>query len=195
MRKFNISILVVAVFVIANLILITNLSKIGGRLVLEHDLPSTIDGIVVLSGGNGNRVELAADIYKGGISSKFIINGEEKFLWKSMPSFLADYALRLGVKRQDVVELTHARSTYENAITTLAYVQEHSIKTICIVTSKFHTRRSYRVFKRVFEGTEVMIYSAGAEDGIDYNNWWKDYEMASDVLQEWSKTIVYWFLY
>ena len=172
-----------------------NLGRIGQYLVFESKPSNKVDALVVLSGGSGNRIELAAKLYKEGVSARFIINGEKKFLWKPMTSFLADYAERLGVNKSDIVELNNARSTYENAVTTLGYVQKHNLKTICIVTSTFHTRRSYRVFKNVFKDSDVMIYSAGADDGIDYKNWWKDYEMVSTVLQEWSKTLVYWFLY
>ena len=67
------------------------------------------------------------------------------------------------------------------------------------VSNFLELKKKYKLSEKYnFKGTsdtEVMIYSVGAEDGIDYNNWWKDYEMASDVLQEWSKTLVSWVLY
>ncbi len=165
--------------------------------ILGHDLrvskpvDSRVDAIVVLSGGRGARVQKAVALYKAGSSRSIVLNGGQTFLWQPMTTFLSDYAQLLGVPQSAIIELSDARSTYENAITTKAYVENHHLNSICIVTSTYHTGRAYRTFKKVFKNTDVKLYIVGAEDGIDYKNWWKNYEMSSTILQEWAKTIIY----
>ena len=117
----------------------------------------------------------------------------------SYTQLMANYAHSMGISRAVITQIPDSKSTYGNATTTLKYIKKLPLnqrpERLIIVTSGFHTRRSWRVFNRVFKDSGIKLSMVAAPDGIDPKFWWRDYENVQTVLTEWACTLVYWLKY
>ncbi|RAP30218.1 hypothetical protein DID78_02790 [Candidatus Marinamargulisbacteria bacterium SCGC AG-343-D04] len=160
------------------------------HLFLEYERKplSKVDALVVLSGGTGSRVDLGVDMFKQGVSSTIIFTGNLFYL-KSVPQLMRDYAESRGLSSARVILEENSYSTSDHAVNLKPIFEQNEIRSICIVTSKFHTQRAYKVFSTYFSTLDV--YVVGSEDGIDYSRWWKTPQMIELVMFEFLKRVYY----
>ena len=167
------------------------LKKMGRYLVVEKTSP-TADLIVVLGGGTGSRVDKGVDLYHQKIGRRLLMTGEGHYFNQAYPDIMANYAKEKGVLDKDIYK-AKSTSTTVDAQKTIQLLQRNNWKSVAVVTSRYHTRRSYATFKKAFKNHPYKLYIYGANDGINYDCWWQDYEMSERVLIEWAKTAIYWF--
>lgn len=78
----------------------------------------------------------------------------------------------LGCKKQK----NGVASTLDEAIDVANFCQSHFVSSILIITDKYHTKRAYHAFKKVFDSKNLgtKIYIIGIPNAT-YNatNWWK----------------------
>jgi uncharacterized SAM-binding protein YcdF (DUF218 family) len=165
------------------------LKIVGKSLVYETQLKKA-DVIIVLSGGDGPRVQKGVELYKAGLGGKILMTGNPHFD-RSMSEYMSEYAQRLGVPSKNILIEKESLSTFDNAIYSYKVLKNKNIQSIILVTSKFHTARSYKIFKKAFQNSNIEILVAGSEDNVDYNKWWKEHEMSEKVLIELGKTFIY----
>lgn len=166
------------------------LTSLANNLVYEKTT-NKADVIIVLSGGEDNRIITAVDLYKKGISDKILMCGGGPFLGKYYAEYMGEYARRLGVRRRNLLYELNSLSTYENAKYSYPIIKRQEFKSILIVTSKYHTKRSYNAFKKFYKG--IDIYIVGSKDDINYKKWWQSYESTEKILNEFVKTLIYFF--
>lgn len=158
---------------------------------LIHETPfEKADVAIVLSGGSGERVENAVLLYKSKKIEKMIMTGNPCY-GKSEAFFMAEYARALGVPNEAILLEEKAVSTYENATRTAPICAKNHFRSAVIVTSKFHTDRAYKTFKKVYKNN-ITLYCVAADDKINYDAWWRDTEMAESILIELGKTFFYY---
>ena len=188
--------LVVALILAAGIFIFHSwiLSQIGSFLVIEKPLEKA-DVLIVLSGGEGERVDKAVKLYQDTVAPVLLMSGGGNFYGKNEADYMAEYALNHGVPSFNILLDREATSTYTNSTRALPIIQSHMFKRAIIVTSKYHTRRSLSIFKKVFRKASVDLQIVGCDDGIDYGSWWKNHDMAEAVLIEWAKTFIYWLKY
>lgn len=175
-------------FVLIMLALPWLLERTAASLITDKSTPKA-DIIVVLAGDNGERVREGVRLYQKGVAPKLLMSGGA-FFDSSMGALMADYAIRLGVPTEDILIEDTSVSTHTNATECLPILTKIHAKHILVVTSRFHTSRSYSVFREVLPDTmEVFIH--GAEDGVDYKRWYHDGEMTETILIELGKTLYY----
>ncbi|MFA5879634.1 MAG: YdcF family protein [Candidatus Margulisiibacteriota bacterium] len=190
-KKIIISIIILSLFLlILYFISPFILSSLGKNLICTKPT-NKADMIVVLSGGEDNRIIMAVDLYKKGISRKIMMSGGGPFLGSYYAKFMGDYAHELGVKKRNILYELNSLSTFENAKFSYPILKKRGVKSILIVTSKYHTKRAYKVFRKFYP--DIDVYIIGAPDGINYKNWWHNYEMSDKILHEFVKTIIYFF--
>ena len=162
--------------------------------LLVTEIPtSRADVVVVLSGSTGDRVREAVRLYHAGVAPKLLMTGGP-FFDTSMAGIMADYAVSLGVPSHNILLEEAAVSTYTNATGSLPILQAMGAKRVLLVTSRFHTARSYDTFRDVLpEDMDLFIQSS--EDGVSADTWWQHGEMAEIVLIELGKTVYYWLRY
>ncbi len=168
------------------------LSEMCAYLVYETPIEPA-DAIVVLSGDQGARVEKAADLYRMRMGKRLLISGGMVYRNTSMVTLMRRQAMELGVPRSRIITETNSESTWENAKSTICIAQEQRFKKVIIVTSKYHTRRTFETFARLSRGSGIEWMIVGAPDSVAENGWWKDHEMTQFVMEEWGKTVFYWF--
>lgn len=165
------------------------LKSLAHSLVYETNV-TRADAIVVLGGGSGSRVKKAVELYYAELAPKLIFTGNQLFL-TSQADLMKDYAKKLGVRSKYIILEKNSDSTIDH-VRNLKYIfEEHNIKRIIVVTSLFHTRRSFMVFKQLSEH-DVDVMVVGSSDGIDYDDWWNHHEMIERVLIEFQK--LFWYI-
>ncbi|MBH38503.1 hypothetical protein CL658_05665 [bacterium] len=177
------------------LLLLVSFFNIRSFLVYESvDIPDSVDAIVVLAGGTGNRVQEAMVMIDRYLPTYLIMTGGPYF-HTTMPRLMGVYANQL---RDDLPRLLYEEnsySTYDHIRNLPPLLDRYDIKSILIVTSAYHTARSYTVFQAYNQtfGLDYDIFIHAAEDNIDYSGWWQDHDMIERVVFESLKRIYYHF--
>lgn len=189
---------------VAGLILLTA-SRWAPPLLTRYALdfrvnnPEKSDAICILLGDFRVRPLRAAELYHRGFANQIlIVDFPEDMLYGSLESQLAQVmTMRAGVPHEKLVLIRgKVTSTEEEARFYLKYAQEHQLKSLLIVTSSFHTRRSRWIFQKVFAGSNIRLsYAAARQPFIDESNWFKTDEGLVTYFSETLKTIYYYFRY
>ncbi len=172
------------------------LDKIGSFLVVQDKLEK-VDFIVVLGGeASGERIYEAARLYKEGFAPYIIISGGPVGWRLSHAEVMLRQALFLQIPRNKILLQKKGFSTYDEAFYTkeLILKNRQSFKSLIVVTSPPHTRRSKLVFQKVFKDLKVkiMVYPVQKSE-FKKEKWWLDHENTQFVIDEYMSLIFYWF--
>ena len=149
------------------------------------------DLIIVLAGdSDGSRLDHAVDLYKR-YPKAFLLFTGGKYYNMSVPQLMKKKALLLGIPSSKIILEENATSSYENALFTKKIIQNRKFKSVLLVTSLYHTKRSFLVFLSMFEESSIELGVSGAEDGIDYSSWWRDKARSEIVFIELAK--LFWY--
>lgn len=119
------------------------------------------DAIIVLTGGNG-RINAGLDLLATGAAPKLFISGVNKDVrdsdifrsWKN-PVSPQPCCISLGYDAIDTVG---------NAAETKAWVAEHDIKSIRLVTSTYHMPRAYQEVSKIIGDVEIIQHAVSTDD-------------------------------
>ncbi len=201
----TILVMLFAFFIFASVFLMPNL---GQWLVALDELQES-DMIVVLTGSVPDRILQAVDIYNERYSGKIVL----------VDSYMVDYdifvergveippggaqlskmaAIDLGVPEENILILEgSAKSTQDEALIIREYIRNNiEIESIILVTSKYHSGRSKKIFRKALSGLdrEINIYSSPSKyDPFNVNQWWKDREDIKWVGLEYLKLANFYF--
>jgi len=165
------------------------LTKFALWLVYEMP-PQKADYIVVLSGGNGERVKKAAELYRNSYARKLLFSGGT-YLEVPVHELMANIAVKHGIPKLAINGESNSTKTKDHPNNCIPLLQRYGAKHVIVVTSRFHTQRTYDTFLHPMESAHISFDIVGADDGIDYTAWWKDYDMSEKILLEWGKRIWY----
>jgi uncharacterized SAM-binding protein YcdF (DUF218 family) len=204
----TILVILFAFFIFVSVFLMPNL---GQWLVAEDDLQAS-DMIVVLMGSLPDRILRilqAVDIYNERYSDKlvlvnsyrvgydiFVERGVEIPPGNAQLSKMA--AIDLGVPEENIIILAgDAKSTQNEALSIREYIRNNrAIESIILVTSKYHSGRSKKIFRKALSGLdrEINIYSSPSKyDPFNASQWWKDKEDIKCVVLEYLKLAHFYF--
>jgi uncharacterized SAM-binding protein YcdF (DUF218 family) len=149
-------------------------------LVVSNPLPKA-DAIVVMAGSRDVRLPPVAEMFKDGVTSRVILPNDGVFAGWSLKFnrnlYLVEWAredlIVMGVPEAAIDLLNYTTSgTFHDALNTLDYIRTYpEIRSLLVVTSDYHTRRSLWTFQRVFEGDEILI---GVYPVADFSeSWWQ----------------------
>jgi len=167
---------------------------IGNFLVVADPLQRA-DAIVPLAGG-GERAGYAAALMADGYAAWLIASdvgpvpngggqlrsGENR-----------DIAIAAGVPAERVVAIERAVfSTYQEAIAVLALAQKQRWRSLIVVTSPAHTRRSQMIFRAVFAGSGISVIVRPVV-GFNYpaDRPWQDSAHPAMVFNEYFKIVAF----
>ncbi len=136
------------------------LRLIGAFIVVSDPLHET-GAIVVLSGGEPDRLVEAARLYSEGYSRKLIVTQtnmdaidpeSQKAIWK------IQRAVELGIPKEEVLITQEiVNSTYGEAVQVLYLMQHYGISSCIVVTDPYHSRRTKAIFNDVFNGSGLSV--------------------------------------
>lgn len=177
------------------------LTGLGRYLIVDHQLRKA-DLIVPLGGRPVERILAAADIYGKGLAERILIPRA------SPPDGYAALAER-GVKYPAPVEVgleiltglavpasacikgdKEVKNTLDEAKMVKAFCKDQGYTSLIVVTSPYHTRRAWTVYRKVFNGEEVRIMiKPSSFSGFKSDSWWKKGRYTEEVVIEYLKLL------
>lgn len=161
--------------------------------------PKPSDAICILLGGFQVRPMRAAELYLRGYAPRvLIVDYPDDIFYGSMESQLARILTRrAGVPDEALVRVrARVTSTEEEARLYREYAERNGLKSLLVVTSAFHTRRSRWIFERVFAGSGIRLsYAASFEPHVNERNWYTTDEGLVVYFSETLKTLYYYLRY
>jgi uncharacterized SAM-binding protein YcdF (DUF218 family) len=174
-------------------------------LIVRFPLPQA-DAIVVLSGSATfrERSERAAELYAEGRSQRIILtNDNVKGGWSSSEQrnlFFYESSItelrRRGVPQQSIeLVAPPVSTTHDEAVLMRHYSEKHQLRSLLLVTSAYHSRRAWHIFREIFRGSRTQIGLEVAAVGIQTPlpaRWWFHLRGWEMVPGEYLKMTYYW---
>ena len=167
---------------------------LGQDITMEVGVSTVPDAVVVLGGGNGTRVSGAVALINHFPKKPVVFfTGGDLMFGKKHTDLMKQYATDLKIGVDKIHTIDTSMSTFDDAKHLKQYLSNNKIKIkrLLVVTSKYHTGRSYWVFKNVFGEQSIEIGIIGTKDYIDHKRWWFDYNMSEIVLLEKTRFLFY----
>ena len=176
----------------------------GGRYLQHEDPLRHADAIFVLAGTRLERPLEAADLYRDGYAPLIVlspgrIEHAERVLQQRGVTFPREEEVVRGILvglglPEEAVELApgDVDNTAQEATLLERLAAARQWRTVIVVTSKFHTRRTGFALRRALAGTPVqVVVRASRYDSADPARWWRSRADFRFATLEWQKLIAY----
>jgi len=176
----------------------------GGRFLQHEDPVRSADAIFVLAGSTVERVIEAISLYREGYARVMLLSPgrvEEATaaalaMGVRFPSGIDGVyqaVIASGLSRDAVLVGTGSvDNTAAEGAMLRSFATARGWRTVIVVTSKYHTRRSGFAMRRALEGTGVtVIMRASRYDPSDPAHWWRRRRDVRFLMEEWPKLIAY----
>ncbi len=168
-------------------------------MLFRVDDPTPSDAIVMLLGGPESRPYKAAALYREGYAPRIVLcagqPAREGFARESHAAVRAMAVSGVPLSAITIID-KKTMSTFDEANAILPLAKERGWKSLIVVTTSFHTRRSRFAFSRIFRDSGIAIHIAAAADpDFDETNWFEHDESALVYFNETMKTLYYWLRY
>jgi uncharacterized SAM-binding protein YcdF (DUF218 family) len=176
------------VLVIGGLYLVRRplLGFLGESWVVEDPLQKS-DAIIELSVDNfyADRATRTAEIYRQGFAPVVVASGVRLRPYAGAAELMEHDLIERGVPKEKILRYPHdAENTREEAEVLAKLASEKKWKSVIIVTSNYHTRRTRYIFRRVFPGN-ISVNVAGARDGdFDPEHWYEKRKSVKEFVRE-----------
>lgn len=200
--------LIITLIILTILILsrTTWLSYLGQKLIIDNPAEKADVAIVLTTGVDYlPRLLQAAKLYRDKRVPRILINGNRKtdaIRKLELQGFVSDCkwyenSLRIlsmyGVPREKVwtVSAEDVFDSVSEAQVIKPFLVKQNVSNLIITTSKFHTRRSGYVWRKVMGKNYSITTSAAAEDPFDPDNWWNNGRQVKQVMGEYGGMAYY----
>jgi uncharacterized SAM-binding protein YcdF (DUF218 family) len=175
---------------------------LGNYLIYEDRLEKS-DALFVLSGNSLDRGKEAALLYHQGYAPVLVCTGgvESRDLGvvgiHMKHSVLTRHVLMNEGVDSTAIEMIHeGESTHDEKEAIVRYCQKKGWRKVIVVSSKFHTRRIHKSFRKTLETAGITLILRGAPDsGFDEKEWWKYEDGLIFLNNEYIKILYYAFKY
>jgi cell division transport system permease protein len=176
---FKTTVILVVAFGLGFVLFASTMNSKGDTTVAQAD------GIVVLTGGK-SRIQEAVKLLSAGKAQRLLISGvhaqtSSRQLVRLVPGAkpLFDCCIDLGRAAQD---------TIGNALESRSWAREQGFKSLIVVTSVYHMRRSLVEFKSAMPNTTLVPYSI-VSSNVQMDQWWSDGATLKLLFSEYMKYI------
>ena len=179
-----------------------------GRYLVVANSPQESDLIVCLAGGNIERGLSAAEAYQQGLAPRIFIGREETpdgydllkergVQYPESSDLLLMLLKGLGVPGSAVhISDRTVKSTMDEAASVRDFVMEEGYRSVLLITSPTHTRRTLLTFQHVFkEDDRRIIVLPSPYSEYNPEDWWKHRRYIREVIIEYQKLIYYTLKY
>ena len=177
--------------------------RAGRYLVVDEPLQPA-DALVVLGGARVDRWLEAVDLYRDGkgksilLSPGYLEDAEVQLRARGIrfpaaTDLISDAMVQMGIPASAITAIPQGMdNTAEEASAAARIARERGWKSIIVVTSPYHTRRSLFAFERELKGTGITVQVRGSRyDDVDPDQWWKRRGDFRFVTWELQKLIAY----
>lgn len=184
--------------------------RYAGVGIVTVDSPEKADLIIVLMGSGPDRILGAVDLYEQGHAPCIMMVENWQPGYELLESrgvelprdaeLVASVGVQLGVPEEAFIILSgNARSTQDEGLIVTQYLKEQQLEvdTVLLVSSKFHSKRSAKIFRWALGGLDrdVKVLSCPTPyDDFDAAAWWQSREDAKRVVMEYAKLINFYLV-
>lgn len=154
-------------------------------LCLDSGLVSA-DVIIVLGGGQHERPQRAAELFKAHVAPRIIVSGSGD------DEINRQALLHAGVPATAIEVESKSMTTHENAEFTIKLLRAEKVHRVILVTSWYHSRRSQKTFEHY--APEIKFYSRPSYFGFDREEW-RRFGVGKHMWFEFVKLPGYWIRY
>jgi uncharacterized SAM-binding protein YcdF (DUF218 family) len=146
-----------------------------------------VDGIVVLTGADGSRLLVGAQLLQNGHGERLFISGVNPAIKPAQIQAL----LKLEDTRFNCcVDLDYeAENTYDNARETVNWAKALGFEKILLVTSAYHMPRAKMEISSAMDGIEIVAYPVATVHS-DEAPWWGGWGKTKLLIREYGKLLV-----
>lgn len=173
----------------------------AGAFLVDSDLAQPSGLILLLNGDLDTRPAAAAALWKQGLAPRIAIARSEssRAVQMGLVPNVTDLALamlrREGVPREVIDEIPFpggVTSTWDEARALKAWLPQHPVSSILIVTNAIHTRRARWIFARELRGANIRIaFFAVPDRRYSVQRWWANEHGFLGVYNEYLKLVYY----
>lgn len=127
------------------------------------------DVVVCLTGGKG-RIRKALELYEKGYGRMLYISGTDRQV--QMREILRELRWVGPVDDSRIVLENIATNTIQNALQVRHFLTEQGLKRILLVTSVYHVRRAYYIFRKVLPGDVQIDVTWFEHEPFEESDWW-----------------------
>lgn len=178
----------------------TSIPLLENFLIVSKQLPQA-EALVVMAGAAPERLPVAARLFQDGVAPRILLTNDGIFsAWSAENErnlYSIEWAelelLKMQIPRQAIVKLNYSSSgSIHDALNSRKEILRKEIKSIIIVTSDYHTRRSLWTFERVLRNQDVAIGSYPAISEVSKSS---DFRKFLELGRELIKYIYYTVAY
>lgn len=130
-----------------------------------------VDAIVCLAGGRG-RIRRALELFDRGVSDHLYISGTERGV--RMKGILRELGWVGPIEDSSHITIEDvSTNTIENAREVSKFLERTNRKSILLVTSIYHVRRAYYIFKHTLPADVAISVSWYEREPFEPGDWWK----------------------
>ncbi|CUQ65402.1 conserved exported protein of unknown function [Candidatus Nitrospira inopinata] len=189
----------VAVGGVSAVVLMMGMLNLGHWLSAPRSAPQEADIIVVLGGGEKDRVRRAIDLYKDGYARRVLLTGltadaerrgDFRLHWRTR------FLLAGGVPFEVLLFDDRSRNSYEEAQNAARLMKTQQWRSALVVSDPPHLRRLEMIWQKVASqyGIEYRLI-ASEPKGWDAAGWWREKVWAKFVGMELVKLAYYATVY
>lgn len=145
-----------------------------GWYLSPQDILKKVDAIVVVSGGdNDARIEKGVQLYKEAWAPILMYSGAAAEGDISNAEAMRNISVKMGVPKKDIIIEEESKTTLENAQFSASIIENNDYQSIILVTSPYHQRRTYELFKKELPKVEIINQSA-LDENWRKKGWWEN---------------------
>lgn len=154
------------------------------RVVTDEENLVPTDALVVLTGGR-HRIKEGLRLHRSGIGKRLFISGMNPLTRPNR--FFKRYKVEPAL--QNTIDFGyHATSTIENAQETLGWMRAQGFRSLRLVTSSYHLKRSLLEFNQRLQDMEIIPHPVFPKV-LEQKNWWQNPKTLLLVMREYNKYI------
>jgi uncharacterized SAM-binding protein YcdF (DUF218 family) len=134
------------------------------------------DAIVVISDDNfyADRATRAAEAYRQGLAPVVVASGRRLRPYAGIAEMMQHDLIERGVPKDKILLVAHdADNTRDEARALAPWAVKEKWRSVIVVTSNYHTRRTRYIFSRVFPVSTAVMITAARDGDFDPERWWE----------------------
>ena len=134
------------------------------------------DAIIVISDDNfyADRATRAAEVYRQGLAPLVVASGRRLRPYAGIAELMQHDLIERGVPKDKILSIAHdADNTRDEARALAPWALKQQWRSVIIVTSNYHTRRTRYIFTRVFPRSTQVMVTAARDGDFDAERWWE----------------------
>lgn len=169
-----------------------------GRFLIVDEPPVPSD-VVVVSGGDVDRIAYGIELVQGGTAPRLMVlvspSDCPDFWGFRCDQFIVRRLLEMGLRKEQVIIEERSHSTHTDAVYTRQDMEREGLASAVVISDPFHMRRISWAWRRVFADTDVRLTFTSIpfeRTGMRLEGWWTREEELLFVFQEYIKLGLYW---